>query len=110
MFERIIVPLDGSRLSVQAIPYASEVGKHFDAEIILVRVISPSGLAIVPQATGMEMMRYYRDNSIIRHGADPREVGIESGGKITVGKFIDVERPTFLDLKDGVMPKVAAGK
>ena len=48
MFERIIVPLDGSRLSAQAIPYASEVGKRFDAEVILVRVLSPSGLAIIP--------------------------------------------------------------
>ena len=54
MFERIIVPLDGSRLSAQAIPYASEISKRFDAEVILVRVLSPSGLAIVPQATVME--------------------------------------------------------
>ncbi len=54
MFERILVPLDGSRLSAQAVPYAVEVGKRFDAEVILVRVISPSGLAIVPQATSME--------------------------------------------------------
>jgi len=54
VFERILVPLDGSRLSAQAVPYAVEVGKRFDAEVILVRVISPSGLAIVPQATSME--------------------------------------------------------
>ena len=54
MFERIIVPLDGSRLSAQAIPYASEVGKRFDAEIILVRVLPPVGLSIVSQDTGAE--------------------------------------------------------
>jgi nucleotide-binding universal stress UspA family protein len=54
VFERIVVPLDGSRLSAQAIPYAGEIGKRFDAEVILVRVLSPSGLAIVPQTTGME--------------------------------------------------------
>jgi nucleotide-binding universal stress UspA family protein len=54
VFERIIVPLDGSRLSAQAIPYASEVGKHFDAEVILVRVLPQAGLSIVSQATGME--------------------------------------------------------
>ncbi len=54
MFERIIVPLDGSRLSAQAIPYAAEVGKRFDAEVILVRVLSNTGLSIVSQATGME--------------------------------------------------------
>jgi nucleotide-binding universal stress UspA family protein len=54
VFERIIVPLDGSRLSAQAIPYAAEVGKRFDAEVILVRVLSNTGLSIVSQATGME--------------------------------------------------------
>jgi nucleotide-binding universal stress UspA family protein len=54
VFERIVVPLDGSRLSAQAVPFASEVGKRFNAEVILVRVISPSGLAIVPQSNGME--------------------------------------------------------
>jgi nucleotide-binding universal stress UspA family protein len=54
VFERIIVPLDGSRLSAQAIPYAAEVGKRFDAEVILVRVLANTGLAIVSQATGME--------------------------------------------------------
>ncbi|MCX6003920.1 MAG: universal stress protein [Chloroflexi bacterium] len=54
MFERIVVPLDGSRLSAQALPYAVEIGKRFDSEVILVRVISPSGLTIMPQTTGME--------------------------------------------------------
>ena len=54
MFERIIVPLDGSRLSAQAVPYASEIGKRFDAEVILVRVLSTSGLAILSQDTGFE--------------------------------------------------------
>jgi nucleotide-binding universal stress UspA family protein len=54
VFERIVVPLDGSRLSAQAVPYASEIGKRFDTELILVRVLSPSGLAVVPQTTSME--------------------------------------------------------
>jgi len=51
VFERIIVPLDGSRLSAQAVPFAAEVGKRFDAEIILVRVLPPVGLSFVPQGT-----------------------------------------------------------
>jgi len=54
VFERIVVPLDGSRLSAQAVPYASEIGKRFDTELILVRVLSPSGLAVVPQTTSIE--------------------------------------------------------
>lgn len=54
MFERILVPLDGSRLSAQALEYAVEIGKRFDAEIILARVISPSGVVIAPQLSGIE--------------------------------------------------------
>lgn len=54
MFERIVVPLDGSRLSAQAVPYATEIGKRFNSELILVRVLSPSGLAIAPQTPGVQ--------------------------------------------------------
>jgi 2-oxoglutarate ferredoxin oxidoreductase subunit beta len=49
--------------------------------------------------TGLDQMKYYRDNSVIKHGADPREVGISLGGEIIVGKFVDTERPTFSDLQ-----------
>ena len=48
MFERIIVPLDGSRLSAQAIPYATEIGKRFDSEVVLVRVLPPPGPTTIP--------------------------------------------------------------
>jgi nucleotide-binding universal stress UspA family protein len=54
MFQRILVPLDGSRLSAQALPYSVEIAKRFDAELILVRVISPAGLVIAPQTSSME--------------------------------------------------------
>ena len=52
------------------------------------------------QPTGLDQMRYYRENSIIRHGADPKDVDIDLNGKIIVGKFIDIERPTYSDLLD----------
>jgi 2-oxoglutarate ferredoxin oxidoreductase subunit beta len=45
------------------------------------------------QPTGLDQMRYYRSNSIVRHGANPNEVGVGIGGQIITGKFIDVERP-----------------
>ena len=38
MFKRILVPLDGSQPSEQAIPYAIEMAKRFDAEVTLLRV------------------------------------------------------------------------
>lgn len=52
------------------------------------------------QSTGLEQMRYYR-NSIVRHGADTREVGIDLNGQIVVGKFIDIERPYIPCSEDG---------
>jgi len=54
------------------------------------------------QPTGLDQMRYYRESSIIRHGADPKDVDIDLNGKIIVGKFIDIERPTYSDLQDEV--------
>jgi len=45
------------------------------------------------QPTGLDQMRYYRSNSIVRHGASPNEVGVGISGPIITGKFIDVERP-----------------
>jgi len=60
---------------------------------------------------GLDMMRYFHDNSEIRHGIDPAQVGIDLGGKIIVGKFVDIERPTYHDLMRAqlasVMPEPA---
>ena len=47
--------------------------------------------------TGFDLMRFYHDNAEIRHGADTREVDIGFQDKIVCGKFIDEERPTFLE-------------
>jgi 2-oxoglutarate ferredoxin oxidoreductase subunit beta len=50
------------------------------------------------QPTGPEIMDYYREKSVIQHGADPAKVGIELDGEIIVGKFLDVGgKPTFMD-------------
>ena len=46
---------------------------------------------------GLNLMKFYHDNSIIKHGADTRELDIGYQKKIIVGKFVDIERPTFLD-------------
>jgi len=41
------------------------------------------------QRTGLEQMKYYRDNSIVKSGIDPKHVGIEFNGQIIVGRFVD---------------------
>lgn len=46
---------------------------------------------------GLDALKYYKEASVIRHGASTREAGITYQGPITVGKFVDIERPTFLE-------------
>lgn len=68
----------------------------------LVEVISPCPTVygrMNEQPTGLDQMRYYRENSVIQHGAEPKDVGIGLTGKIIVGKFIDIKRPTFTGLQ-----------
>ncbi|MBA7702390.1 hypothetical protein ES703_111157 [subsurface metagenome] len=60
--------------------------------------VSTSGMN--NQKTGLEQMKYYRDNSVIKHGAKPRDVGIEFNGQIVVGKFVDIERSPIPNLQD----------
>jgi 2-oxoglutarate ferredoxin oxidoreductase subunit beta len=47
--------------------------------------------------TGLDLMKFYHDNCTIKHGADTRELDITFQSKIILGKFIDRERPTFID-------------
>jgi 2-oxoglutarate ferredoxin oxidoreductase subunit beta len=46
---------------------------------------------------GIDELKYYKQSSILKHGADTKEVGLTFDGKIIVGKFVDRERPTWLD-------------
>jgi 2-oxoglutarate ferredoxin oxidoreductase subunit beta len=51
--------------------------------------------------TGLEQMEYYKEHSIIRHGADPRQADIGLTGQIVVGKFVDLDKPSYLELQKG---------
>ncbi len=49
---------------------------------------------------GLNLLKYYYEQSEIKHGADTRTVDIDYQGKLIVGKFVDKEKPTFLDAMD----------
>lgn len=52
--------------------------------------------------TGLDLMKFYHDNSVIKHGADPKDVDVDYQSKLIVGKFVDIEKPTYIDcLNDG---------
>lgn len=46
---------------------------------------------------GLNLLKYYYDMSEIQHGADTKTLDISYQGKLIVGKFVDKEKPTFLD-------------
>lgn len=47
---------------------------------------------------GLETMKYYKEASKIRNGAPTSECGLTKSGEIVVGKFVDRERPDYLQL------------
>ncbi|HQJ75812.1 MAG TPA: thiamine pyrophosphate-dependent enzyme, partial [Bacteroidota bacterium] len=59
---------------------------------------------------GLDQMLYYKENSEIRNNADTRTVGITYQGKIIIGKFIDRERPTYLEAMNEQLSKKLGSK
>ena len=59
---------------------------------------------------GLNLLRYYYDKSVIEHGADLKKLDISYQGKLVVGKFVDIEKPTFLDRMNEHMTKVLGDK
>jgi nucleotide-binding universal stress UspA family protein len=57
MYKRILLPLDGSALAEQALPYAIAQAEGFDAELILLRVLEPIAPkdSMVPKAAAKQV-------------------------------------------------------
>jgi 2-oxoglutarate ferredoxin oxidoreductase subunit beta len=47
---------------------------------------------------GLDAMKYYKAASKIRNGAPTGECALTRDGEIVVGKFVDRERPDYLEL------------
>ncbi|MCK5570442.1 MAG: 2-oxoacid:ferredoxin oxidoreductase subunit beta, partial [Spirochaetes bacterium] len=48
--------------------------------------------------TGLEIMRFYKENSYITDILEPEDTALLFKGKIAVGKFVDIEKPTFMEM------------
>jgi len=46
---------------------------------------------------GVDQLKYYKEKSVVKNGADTKEVGLGFQSEIVVGKFVDRDRPTWLD-------------
>jgi 2-oxoglutarate ferredoxin oxidoreductase subunit beta len=47
---------------------------------------------------GLDTMKYYKEASKVRNGAPVDEVGMDYQGEIVVGKFVDRERPDYMEV------------
>jgi len=55
---------------------------------------------------GLNLLKYYYEQSEIIHGADTRTVDIDYQGKLIVGKFVEKDKPTYLDAMNKHLMKV----
>ena len=46
----------------------------------------------------LEVLKFFEEKTMVRHDADPVEAEIALNSPIIIGKFVDRQRPTFLDL------------
>jgi 2-oxoglutarate ferredoxin oxidoreductase subunit beta len=47
--------------------------------------------------TGTDLLQFYHDNCEIEHGADLKTLGLDFQEKIKCGKFVDIDKPTYLE-------------
>jgi len=48
--------------------------------------------------TGLEELKYYAENSVIRNFSDPKDADISKKGEIVVGTFVDEEKPDYFSV------------
>lgn len=79
----------------------------------VIEIISPCPTAYARKnrlGTGLDVLKYYHANSVIQHGADPKDATIDMGGKLIVGKFLDIERPCYRDFVTESIAKQVGGR
>jgi 2-oxoglutarate ferredoxin oxidoreductase subunit beta len=59
---------------------------------------------------GLDAMKYYKQKSVVRNGANPRDAEIGLAGEIIVGKFVDVDRPTLLETMAEHLPRLCGSR
>jgi 2-oxoglutarate ferredoxin oxidoreductase subunit beta len=78
-----------------------------------VEIISPCPTVYARRnklGSGLDLMKFYHDNAIIRHGADPKEAEIHFQKEIIVGKFVDIEKPSYIEQMNSHLKKSLGDK
>jgi 2-oxoglutarate ferredoxin oxidoreductase subunit beta len=67
----------------------------------IVEIIAPCSTLYARKnrlGTGTELLKFYHDNCEIQHGADLKSLDLAYQDKIICGKFVDKDKPTYLDV------------
>lgn len=59
---------------------------------------------------GLATMKFYKESSVVKNGADTSTLDIGFQSEITVGKFVDKSRPTYLEAMDDLLSKKLGDK
>lgn len=59
---------------------------------------------------GVAQVKYYKERSVVKNGADTKDVGLTFQGDIAVGTFVNRERPTWLEAMDGHFTQVLGAR
>ncbi len=58
--------------------------------------------------SALDLMRFYKEHSYQTDVLDPDNTALPFKGRVAVGKFVDIEKPTFLKMyRDGVLSRAA---
>jgi 2-oxoglutarate ferredoxin oxidoreductase subunit beta len=53
-----------------------------------------------PLGDGLDTMKYYKQKSVIKNGIGTKDVNLNLQGNVTIGKFLDIERPPLKQVMD----------
>ena len=96
MYDKILVPLDGSQRAEAILRHVEELALRFRARVIFLRVVEPAPLAMAPEIAYVRLWRNEFQRRVreaegylaIQQGKF-REIGIDVHTRVTVGRVID---------------------
>jgi nucleotide-binding universal stress UspA family protein len=96
MYDKILVPLDGSQRAEAILRHVEELALHFQAQVVFLRIVEPAPLSMAPEIAYVRLRRDEFERRVkeaeaylaIQQGKF-REIGIEVHTRVTVGPVIE---------------------
>ena len=127
MYERMLVPIDGSHSSASVIPAAAELARRLGSTVDVVLVESPAGArlphpehhrpisvrpverrggagdALVPGTNTPQAIRAANERYVQRHVEEFHACGVEAGGRVVCGDAVEEILRAALELRSDVI-------